>query len=196
MQFTRLCRFNPDQTWTCDPTSVTLAGECDMHAGFLLLVSLGWLQESRFLTQHEAGAAQPDNTWGNIKSARTKLPIQGCLNKFEVAEWVSSSLIFCAMQPCSFVLDAGFTDALKHVLRAFILDLPSCGATAFKNRNRRQVFANTIYFHWSKVRNNVCSTINITGSAYWQCQKSVCKQVGPIHLSLCIIIFFFQVDAT
>lgn len=39
IQFTRLCRFNPDQAWTHDPASAKLTGECDMHAGFILL---GW----------------------------------------------------------------------------------------------------------------------------------------------------------
>lgn len=38
VQFAKLCGFNPDQTWTCDPNSVTLAGECVVHAGFLLIV--------------------------------------------------------------------------------------------------------------------------------------------------------------
>lgn len=39
IQFTRLCRFNPDQARMCDPNFAKLTGECDMHVGFTLL---GW----------------------------------------------------------------------------------------------------------------------------------------------------------
>lgn len=40
--------------------------------------------------------------------------------------------MLCAMQPCNFVLNASFTDALKQALCAFILDLSSHGTTALK----------------------------------------------------------------
>lgn len=39
IHFTTLCRFTPDQAWTHDPNSAKLTGECDTHAGFILL---GW----------------------------------------------------------------------------------------------------------------------------------------------------------